>query len=293
MQNKDILKTIRQIQIQSNQIVNELLAGEYKSVFQGIGMEFDEVRKFQSGDEVRSIDWNVTARMGHPYVKRYIEDRQRNLFLLVDMSASGSFGTGDMSKNEIAARIAALLAFSAIKNHDKVGLLIFSDRTELFIPPKMSRSHVLRIIREVICFQPAGRQTDIAHALSFFGRIAHKRSIVFLISDFQDSGYEHPATLVAERHDLIGVSVNDPREEHFPNLGLVDLEDAETGERVTLDARKENPEQALLAQRAQLREKFQKLHLDLIETSTGREPADDIIRFFKKRARRQTSAATH
>ena len=236
---KELVKKIRYIQIYTSKAVNDVLAGEYHSVFKGQGMEFDEVRAYQPGDDIRTIDWNVTARTGHPYVKRYVEEREITVFFLVDLSASGSFGSREKLKNEIAAEFCALLAFSAIKNNDKVGLIVFTDVIELFIPPAKGTSHVLRLIRELLYFDPGKKReragTDIALALDYLGRVLHKRGVVFLVSDFLDQDFEKPLGVLARRHDLIGVTVSDPRESALPDVGLLEIQDAETGATVLVD----------------------------------------------------------
>src|SRR3989441_5542851 len=232
----DILKKVRRIEIRTNRLVNESLAGEYHSVFKGRGMEFSEVREYQFGDDIRSIDWNVTSRMGHPYVKKHVEERELTVILLVDFSASGDFGTRRRFKREIEAEICAILAFSAIKNNDRVGLIAFTDRVETFLRPRKGKDHVLRVIREVLYFRPLGRGTDIGQALQYLYRTITKRSVVFLISDFLGDGFARPLRVAARKHDVIAITVTDPREEELPPIGLVDLEDAETGERVLVDS---------------------------------------------------------
>ncbi len=209
---QELAEKIRTIQIYTSKAVNDVLAGEYESVFKGRGMEFDEVREYQPGDDIRTIDWNVTARTGHPYVKQFVEERELTVFFLVDLSASGAFGSGQRLKNEVAAELCALLAFSAIKNNDKVGLIAFTDTVELFIPPKKGTTHVLRLIREILSFSPERGGTNIAASLHFFGRITHKRSVAFLVSDFIDQDFFSPMRIIARRHDLIAVSITDPRE---------------------------------------------------------------------------------
>ncbi len=230
---KELTKKIRYIQIYTSKAVNDVLAGEYHSVFKGQGMEFDEVRAYQPGDDIKTIDWNVTARTGLPYVKRYVEEREITVFFLVDLSASGFFGSLDKLKNEIAAEFCALLAFSAIKNNDKVGLIVFTDTIELFIPPAKGTSHVLRLIRELLFFGPGKKRvragTDIALALDYLGRVLHKRGVVFLVSDFLDQDFEKTLGVLARRHDLIAVTVADPRECALPDVGLMEIQDAETG----------------------------------------------------------------
>jgi uncharacterized protein (DUF58 family) len=290
---KELAKKIQYIQISTNRAVNDVLAGEYQSVFKGRGMEFEEVREYLPGDEIRSIDWNVTARTGRPYVKRFVEERELTILLMVDLSASGTFGSIRQTKNEVAAEICALLTFSAIKNNDKVGLVVFTDGIELFIPPKKGTSHVLRIIREVLCFKPRGTKTNICQALDYLGRITTKRSVVFLISDFLDSGFEKPMRVLSKRHDLIAVSLSDPREMRLPPVGLVELEDAESGERVLVDAgspRVRKQYEQMNRQRAdELRELLISMGVDQIEVSTDRDHARDLVRFFRAREKRLKS----
>jgi uncharacterized protein (DUF58 family) len=289
---KDLLKKVRQIDIVSRKVVDELLGGEYKSVFKGRGMEFDEVREYQPGDEVRTIDWNVTARTGKPFVKRYIEEREQALFFLVDMSASGTFGSTAKTKNEIAAELCGMLAFSAIKNNDKVGLIIFTDEIELFIPPDKGQIHVLHIIREILSFEPRRRKTDISCALDYLGKMVKKKCVTFLISDFQDSDYEKALKLAAIHYDLIAITITDPRELELPNAGLVTLSDPETGEQTLVDtasaaARKKYNTRAR-ARHLELKSALGRLNIDQIEVRTDLDYMADLIRFFQTRDRRQS-----
>jgi len=267
-----------------------VLAGEYHSVFKGRGMEFEEVREYTPGDEIRTIDWNVTARTGHPYVKRYVEERELTILFLVDLSASGSFGSREKLKNEVAAELCALLSFSAIKNNDKVGLIIFTDVIELYIPPNKGVSHVLRLIRDVLNFKPRRTRTDLGGALDYLGRITHRRGVVFLVSDFLAEGYEKRLRIAARRHDLIAISVEDPREISLPNAGLIDLEDAETGEMITVDAGDPAVRRRweALARRRQerLRETLQSVGVDQVNVVTGRDYVRDLVSFFRARGRR-------
>jgi len=287
---KELAKKIRYIEIYTSKAVNDILAGEYESVFKGRGMEFDEVREYTPGDEIRTIDWNVTARMGHPYVKRFVEERELPIMFLVDLSASGAFGSIEKTKNEVAAELCALLAFSAIKNNDKVGLIVFTDTIEMFIPPKKGVSHVLRLIRELLNFRPRRVQTNIAEALDYLGRITHKRCVVFLISDFQSEDFEKPLRILGKRHDLIALSITDPREIHMPNVGLVELEDAETGERIVIDTGSTSIRQEydqLGRQRSdRLRKMFRSIDVDHTEVVTGRDYVKDLVSFFRTRERR-------
>ncbi|PYT33908.1 MAG: DUF58 domain-containing protein [Acidobacteria bacterium] len=288
----DILKKIRRIEIRTNRLVNESLAGEYHSVFKGRGMEFSEVREYQFGDDIRSIDWNVTSRMGHPYVKKHVEERELTVILLVDFSASGEFGTRRQFKREIEAEICAILAFSAIKNSDRVGLIAFTDRIETFLSPRKGKDHVLRVIREVLYFRPRGRATDLGLALQFMYRTITKRAVVFVVSDFLAQEYEQPLRVAARKHDVIAVTVTDPREEDLPPIGLLDLEDAETGARVLVDASDRRTRERFKAwaeRRRVARETlFRANAIDNLELFTDRPYDVPLLRFFHKRARRMS-----
>jgi uncharacterized protein (DUF58 family) len=293
MISRELIKKIRYIQIYTSKAVNDVLAGEYHSVFKGQGMEFDEVRAYQPGDDIRTIDWNVTARTGHPYVKRYVEEREITVFFLVDLSKSGSFGSREKLKNEVAAEFCALLAFSAIKNNDKVGLIVFTDTIELFIPPAKGTSHVLRLIRELLFFEPGEIQkktgTDIALALDYLGRVLHKRGVVFLVSDFLDQNFEKPLRVLARRHDLIAVTVSDPRELALPDVGLLEIQDAETGEIVVIDTGNKTVRSRYkrLAEEKNkaLSDLFQSTGIDQIQLLTDRDYVLDLVKFFRKRMR--------
>ncbi len=295
MISRELIKKIRYIQIYTSKAVNDVLAGEYHSVFKGQGMEFDEVRAYQPGDDIRTIDWNVTARTGHPYVKRYVEEREITVFFLVDLSRSGSFGSREKLKNEVAAEFCALLAFSAIKNNDKVGLIVFTDTIQLFIPPAKGTSHVLRLIRELLFFEPGKIRkktgTDIALALDYLGRVLHKRGVVFLVSDFLDQNFEKPLRVLARRHDLIAVTVSDPRELALPDVGLLEIQDAETGEIVVIDTgsktvRSRYTHLAEEKNRA-LSDLFQSTGIDQIQLLTDRDYVLDLVKFFRKRMKKQ------
>ena len=291
---KELIKKIRYIQIYTSKAVNDILAGEYHSVFKGQGMEFDEVRAYQPGDDIRTIDWNVTARTGHPYVKRYVEEREITVFFLVDLSASGSFGSRNKLKNEIAAEFCALLAFSAIKNNDKVGLIVFTDNIELFIPPAKGTSHVLRLIRELLYFETGNKQqgtgTDIALALDFLGRVLHKRGVVFLVSDFLDHDFEKPLGVLARRHDLIGVTVSDPRDYALPDVGLLEIQDAETDASVLIDTSskevRDKYSQLAREKSEQLQNLFKSTGVDHVQLFTDRDYVLDLVKFFRKRMRK-------
>lgn len=290
MISRELAKKIRYIQIYTSKAVNDLLAGEYHSVFKGQGMEFEEVRSYQIGDEVRSIDWNVTARMGEPYVKRFREERELTVLFAVDLSASGDFGSRDKLKNEVAAEICALLAFSAIKNNDKVGLIVFTNTVELFVPPAKGTSHVLRLIRDLLGFQPKQTQTDIGAAMEFLGKVAQRQAVVFLVSDFLESGFERPLRTVSRRHDLIAVTIADPVELKMPNVGLIELEDAETGELIQVDtgsaAFRRQYEGLGAARGEELGELFRQMNIDQVEILTGRDYVRDLVGFFRTRERR-------
>lgn len=287
---KELVKKIRRIRIYTNRAVNDALAGEYQSVFKGRGMEFEEVREYLPGDEIRTIDWNVTARLGRPYVKRFVEERELTLMLLVDLSSSGRFGSLDCFKNEVAAELCALLAFSAIKNNDKVGLIIFTDRIEEFIPPRKGAEHVLRVIRELLYFKPSAGKTDIGRALAYLGRVTNKRTVAFLVSDFLNSGFERPLRVLSKRHDLIAVFITDPREISLPNVGIVELEDAETGETILLDTRgkaqRREYEQYALGQVRETEKLLRAAGVDRIHIRTDRSYVQPLVRFFRRRERR-------
>ncbi|MFN4259842.1 MAG: DUF58 domain-containing protein [Gemmataceae bacterium] len=280
-------RQIRRLQIRARRAVEDLLGGAYHSVFKGTGMAFEEVREYQPGDDVRRIDWNVTARMGHPFIKRYIEERELTVMLALDVSGSQQFGTQRQPKREIAAEIAALLAFSAYGNNDKVGLLAFSDHVELYLPPRKSTQHILRIIREVLGYPPGQRRTHLAQALDYLNRVQRRRAIVFLISDFLDHDYERPLRRAARRHDLIAVHISDPREEELPPVGLLEVVDAETGRHWLLDTSAAAVRQAYADQaqqrRASLRQLLRSARIDLIDTSTEGGHLDALMRFFETR----------
>jgi uncharacterized protein (DUF58 family) len=286
----ELARKIRILQITTRKVVNDVLAGEYTSVFKGRGMEFDEVREYMPGDDVRSIDWNVTARMDRPYVKRFVEERELTVFFLVDLSASGAFGSVRKLKNEIAAEFCALLSFSAVKNNDMVGLIVFTDRVELYVPPKKGTTHVLRLIRELLNFKPKAAKTDIAGTLDYFGKVAKKRAVVFLVSDFQSEAFEKPMRIISKRHDLIAVPVTDPREVRLPNVGLLELEDAETGEMVLVDtssaAVRKKYERLGRERSERFRELFASMGVDQIEVMTDRDYVPRLVQFFRARERR-------
>jgi uncharacterized protein (DUF58 family) len=288
----ELIKKIRRIEIRTRRLVNSSFAGEYHAVFKGRGMEFDEVRPYQPGDEVRTIDWNVTARTGELFVKRYVEERELTVMLLVDASASGQFGTVNRFKREIAAELAAVLAFSAITNNDKVGLLIFTDQIELFIAPRKGRRHVLRLIRDLLAFQPRGRSTNLKLGLETINHMLKRRSIIFLISDFLSppNGYSSILQVSNRRHDIIAVTVTDPRELSWPDVGLVALEDAETGQVQWVDTGsrqwRRSFEERVDEQQLAKERVFRKAKVDRIDISTDKDYVSPLTEFFEQRARR-------
>ena len=287
---REILKKVRRLEITTRGLVNEVFSGEYHSVFKGRGMNFAEVREYQYGDDIRSIDWNVTARIGSPFVKVYEEERELTVMLLVDVSASGEFGTQERMKGEIAVEICALLAFSAIKNNDKVGLIIFSDRIEKFVPPRKGRRHVLRVLRELLYFEPEGRGTDLGSALEYLTRVVPRRAVAFLVSDFLTTGYERALAVAGRRHDVVAIRLSDRRESEIPSIGYVELEDAETGEQLTIntsDAVFRGLFEAYVSQARDSRDKtFRSTKVDVIDVSTDKPYFDPLVRFFRQRARR-------
>ncbi len=290
MLTKELLAKVRFIEINTSRLVNTIFAGEYHSVFKGRGMEFEEVREYDVQDDIRDIDWNVTARMGAPYTKKFIEERELTVMFLVDLSSSGRYGTRGKSKSEVIAEICALLAFSAIKNNDRVGLIIFTDEVEKFIPPKKGRLHVLRVVREILSFTPRRQKTDLNCALKLLNDVVTKRSTVFLISDFITSGYEKLLKISHKKHDVTALVVEDVSEKTFPAIGMpVDLEDAETGEVFSLagSAGFRRRFHNVWESRKQEREKtFTGMGLDFINLEAGVSYIDALIRFFKNRARR-------
>ncbi|MEK7297124.1 MAG: DUF58 domain-containing protein [Planctomycetota bacterium] len=290
MISKDILKKIKQIQIHTRRLVSDAFVGEYHSVFKGRGMEFDEVREYQPGDEIRTIDWNVTARMGRPFIKRFVEERELTVMLLVDVSPSGNFGSSEQLKNEVATEICALLAFSAIKNNDKVGLIVFTDKIEKFIPPKKGIKHVSRVIRELLCAQPTGKGTNIPVALEYLNKISARRTISFLVSDFIATNYARALRIANKKHDVIAVSITDPREQELPNVGFIELRDAESGETLLIDTSNPQARKEYSAignrQRQERSRLFRSMGVDEIVINTGRHYIDPIVRFFRIREKR-------
>jgi uncharacterized protein (DUF58 family) len=286
----EILKKIRALEIKTKGLVQTMFAGDYHSVFKGRGMNFEDVREYQPGDEIRAIDWNVTARLGTAFVKKFTEERELTVILVVDVSASGNFGSVSQSKRELAAEVACVLAFSAIRNNDKVGLLLFSDRVELFIPPKKGRSHTLRIIREILFFEPAGRGTAPALALDYLNNVVTRRAVVFFISDFQTSDFSRELSVSGRRHDFIALHIQDQREEALPNVGIITLEDAETGEQIEINTGDRTTRARFSAQaetrRAELNRTLRRSNIDAISLRTGENYLPALRSFFKQRERR-------
>jgi len=285
---KEILKKIRKLDIHTKRLVNDVFAGEYHSVFKGRGMEFAEVREYIPGDDIRTIDWNVTARTGSPHVKIFEEERELTVMLLVDVSSSGEFGTSNNLKRDIALEICALLAFSAIENNDLVGLIMFTDKIEKVVLPKKGRQHVLRLLRELLFFKPQDTETNLTLPLDYLNRITKRRAIVFLVSDFMGKDYEKSLTISTKKHDLVPVVIIDPREESLPDIGLVEMEDAETGDTILVDTSNLSLRKAFglnVSEQQLKREKiFKRIGLDHVLIRTDRDYIKDLAKFFKKRA---------
>ena len=294
MNPRDVLRRVRRLEIRTRRLVDESLAGSYHSVFKGRGVEFAEVREYEPGDDVRTIDWNVSAKMGHPFVKKFTEERELTVMLVVDASASGRFGSTPSTKLETAAEIAALLAFSAIRNNDRVGLLLFTDRVERFVPPRKGRQHGLRVLRELMAFETAGIGTDLRGALEVVRRVVTKRAVVFLISDFQADGYEKTLRVVNLKHDLVAIQISDPREGALPNAGLVAVTDAETGRPVIIDSGHSGVRRLFAErfdrERARTRSLLKQAGTEILELSTGTDYDRALLLFFRERARRAARA---
>lgn len=290
MLTKELLKQVRQIEIRTRGIVNDVFSGEYHSVFKGRGIEFSEVREYNIGDDIRSIDWNVSARFGHPFVKIFEEERELTVMLLVDLSGSLVFGSVEKTKQQIAAELSAILAFSALKNNDKVGLILFTDRVEKFVPPRKGKSHALRIIREVLSFQPEGNQTNIRQALEYFNHTIKKKAIVFLISDFMDAGYDKILRIVGKKHDLIGIVLRDPREKSIIKAGLIKFRDAETNEIRFIDTGDKIVRESITKEYTRWLEYRKNLfvssRLDSIDIETSTSYVKPLVNFFKLREKR-------
>jgi len=291
MSTSALLKKVRKIEIKTKGLSNHIFAGEYHTAFKGKGMAFSEVRKYQPGDDIRSIDWNVTARYNTPFVKIFEEEREMTVMMLIDVSASGNFGTREQFKRELATEIAAILAFSAIKNNDKVGVIFFTDKVEQFIPPKKGKSHILRIIREVLAFQPNSKKTNISAALEYFNSVIKKRSICFILSDFISPAFDKPLKIASKRHDLVGLRIHDKREDSLPNIGLVPMQDTETGKIIFVDTSNKKVRTDFAKNRLKKIEALKKLFpasgVDLIDITTGTDYVKPLINFFKTRGRRR------
>jgi uncharacterized protein (DUF58 family) len=286
----EILKKIRKLELRARRFVETAFAGQYHSVFKGRGMNFHEFRQYDFGDEVRSIDWNVTARMGEPYVRKYIEERELTVLLLIDVSASGSYGSVNASKRELAAEVACLLAFCAIRNNDKVGLILFTDRAELYIAPRKGRTHILRLIREILFYEADGRKTDLVQPLNFLNRVTTRRAVVFLISDFQTVNYERPLTICSRRHDLIAIPIEDPGEHSLPDIGVVRVEDPESRSiyEINLSDRRVRSEFSKLAEQERIEREalFRRKSIDSVPLRTDQDYFPVLRSFFLRRANR-------
>ncbi|MEW6609016.1 MAG: DUF58 domain-containing protein [bacterium] len=287
---KEVLKRVKKIEIRTRNLVSEMFAGEYHSVFKGRGIEFTEVREYQFGDDIRNIDWNVTAKMTHPYVKKYCEERELTVILVIDASSSNKFGTVAQMKSEIGIEISALLAFSAIKNNDRVGLIIFTDKVEKFVPPKKGKKHVLRVLRELLYFKPSATRTDINCALEYLSHIIRKKAVVFLISDFLAKDYATSLKIANKRHDVIAINIIDPREIELPDVGFIELKDAETQEDVLIDTSdisfRNTFRELNLKKQNQLNKLFGGIGVDSIDIWTNKSYVEPLMNFFIKRAKR-------
>jgi len=284
---RELMKQVGKIRVITSRLVDEHLSGEYHSVFKGQGIEFDEVREYTAGDDIRAIDWNVTARMGHPFIKRFCEERELTIIFLVDVSGSQCFGSGARSKAELAAEITCLLALSAIKNQDRVGLILFSDQIEKYIPPRKGRTAVMRLVREVLAAEETRHRTDIAAAFRFLNNVQKHKSVVFLVSDFIDHGYERDLRVLAKRHDVICCPISDPREADLVDAGLVEIQDPESGDVVLLDTSsrtvRETYRQQFRKEQSDLRDRLRKLKIDSMFLSTDRPFVDDVRKLFRQR----------
>ena len=291
MSTSSLLKKVRQIEIKTKGLSNHIFAGEYHTAFKGKGMAFSEVREYQTGDDIRTIDWNVTARYNTPFVKIFEEEREITVMMLIDVSGSGNFGTSKQSKRELATEISAILAFSAIKNNDKVGVIFFTDKIEQFIPPKKGKSHILRIIREVLAFKPSRKKTDISVALEYFNSVIKRRSICFILSDFMSSSFHRPLKIASKKHDLVGIRIYDKRENHLPNVGLVPMQDAENEELIYVNTSNKKVRLDFKKNRLKKIEAVTKSlpasGVDLINITTGTDYVKPLINFFKNRSKRK------
>lgn len=287
MDSAELLKKVRKIEIKSRGLSNQIFSGEYHSAFKGSGMAFSEVREYVAGDEIRKIDWNVTARFNHPFVKVFDEERELTVMLLIDLSASGEFGSTDQLKRDIITEISAVLAFSAIQNNDKIGVIFFSDKIEKFIPPKKGKSHILRIIRELLSFEPESKKTDIGEALRFFTKVIKKKSTTFILSDFLDNNFDKALQIASKKHDIIALRMQDPREKELIDLGLVPFEDAETGQTYWVDTSDNNFREAFRKEQVkrdlQLKDIFNRAKVDMALVQTDRPYVKPLMNLFKLR----------
>jgi uncharacterized protein (DUF58 family) len=288
---KEVIKKIRALQIKTARVVNDVFAGQYESVFKGRGIEFEEVREYQPGDEIKTIDWNVTARTGYPHVKVFVEERELTVLLLVDLSASEEFGSANRLKNEIASELCSVLAFSAITNNDKVGLLVFTDEEEKFIPPDKGKKHVLRVIREVMYCKPKSKGTDINKALEYLNKVMKKKAIVFVISDFYAENYQKLLRITNKHHDVIGLLLSDLRELNFPPIGFIELEDAETGKKIVINSNDyayiKKFKTKALERLKRIKKDFYGMGVDLVNISIDKSYLKPLIQFFKMREARR------
>jgi len=288
---KELLKKIRRIHIRTSHMASDVFAGHYHSAFKGLGMEFEEVREYQTGDDFRTIDWNVTARQGKPFIKRFREERELTVMLLVDVSGSQEFGTAGQLKRELAAEVGATLAFSAIKNNDKVGLIGFSDRIELYVKPEKGTRHVLRVIRELLTLKATGRGTDVAGAMEYLNRVTTRRAVVFVVSDFQADPYDRQIRIAKRRHDVIPIAITDPREVALPNVRFIEFVDNETGERVTVDTSSTSFREAYnrhtVAEADARQQVFRRMNAEAIELTAGESFVEPLTRFFRAREARK------
>lgn len=286
----EVLQKVQRLEIQMKHLVNDIFSGEYHSVFKGRGMEFAEVREYTPGDDIRSIDWNVTARLGSPYVKKFVEERELTVVLVVDLSASGIFGSGHQLKRDLATEVCSILAFSAVRNNDKVGCVLFTDDIELFVPPQKGRQHALRVIRDLLYFEPEGRGTDVGAALQFVAQVLKRKAVVFLVSDFLDPGFETPLSVVSRRHDVVPITISDAREERLPDVDLVELKDAETGQRMIVDTSNHEVRERFQRRAQRVRNWrhriFKRHSLDVIDLRTDTSYVLPLMTFFRRRARR-------
>lgn len=287
---KEVLRKVRHIEIRTTRLVNDLFGGEYQSVFKGQGIEFADVREYVPGDDIRTIDWNVTARSGQPFVKKFVEERELTVFFVVDMSGSQYFGSGERLKSEVAAEITALLAFAAVKNNDKTGMVIVTDEVEKTIPAQKGKTHVLRVVREILYYRPKRKKTQLKSAIEYLNHILTRSAVIFLISDFMDAGYEKPLKILSKRHDVIAIHLADRREDSLPPVGLVEMQDCETGKTLLADFTSPFVRRAYAKQAEERRDRLDKLFtslgVDKIEVSAESSYVEPIMKFFKIRERR-------